>query len=31
MPVENQISAIVFSVKRILHYYRVLVSHADRL
>jgi hypothetical protein len=31
MPVENQISAIVFSVKQILHYYRVLVSHADRL
>src|SRR5580704_5819056 len=31
MPVENQISAIVFSVKQILHYYRVLVSHAARL
>jgi hypothetical protein len=31
MPVENQISAIVFSVKQILHHYRVLVSHAARL
>lgn len=29
--VENQISAIVFGVKQILHYYRVLVSHAGRL
>jgi hypothetical protein len=28
---ENQISAIVFSVKQILHNYRVLVSHANRL
>jgi hypothetical protein len=31
MPVENQISAIVFSVEQILHHYRVLVSHADSL
>ena len=31
MPFENQISAIVFSVKQILHHYRVLVSHADSL
>ncbi len=31
MPLENQISAIVFSMKQILHCYRVLVSHADRL
>jgi hypothetical protein len=31
MPVENQISAIVFSVEQILHYYRALVSHADSL
>jgi hypothetical protein len=31
MPLENQISAIVFSVKQILHCYRVLVSHADSL
>jgi hypothetical protein len=29
--VENQISAIVFGVKQILHNYRVLVSHAGRL
>jgi hypothetical protein len=29
MPFENQISAIVFSVEQILHYYRVLVSHVD--
>jgi hypothetical protein len=31
MPFENQVSAIVFSVKQILHYYRVLVSHAAHL
>jgi hypothetical protein len=31
MPLENQISAIVFSIKQILHCYRVLVSHAGRL
>jgi hypothetical protein len=31
VPVENQISAIVFSVEQILHHYRVLVSHADSL
>ena len=31
MPFENQISAIVFSVKQILHYYRVLVGHAGCL
>lgn len=31
MPLENQISAIVFSLKQILHCYRVLVSHADSL
>ena len=31
MPVENQISAIVFSVEQILHHYRVLVSHANSL
>ena len=31
MPFENQISAIVFSVKQILHHYRVLVSQASRL
>lgn len=31
MPVENQISAIVFSVEQILYHYRVLVSHADSL
>jgi hypothetical protein len=30
-PVENQISAIVFTVKQILHYYRVLVSQAGSL
>src|ERR1700720_3100822 len=30
-PAESQISAIVFSVKRILHQYRVLVSHVDSL
>jgi hypothetical protein len=31
MPFENQISAIVFSVKQILHCYRELVSQAGRL
>jgi hypothetical protein len=31
VPVENQISAIVFSVEQILHHYRVLVSHAGSL
>jgi hypothetical protein len=31
IPVENQISAIVFSVEQILHHYRVLVSHASSL
>jgi hypothetical protein len=31
IPFENQISAIVFSVKQILHYYRVLVGHAGSL
>ncbi len=31
MPLENQVSAIIFSVKQILHYYRVLVSHAASL
>src|SRR5215469_3651384 len=31
MPFENQISAIVFSVKQILYHYRALVSHADSL
>jgi hypothetical protein len=31
MPVENQISAIVFSVEQILRHYRVLVSHAYAL
>jgi hypothetical protein len=31
MPVENQVSAIVFSVKQILHHYRLLVSQASRL
>jgi hypothetical protein len=31
MPFENQISAIAFSVKQILHHYRALVSHADSL
>lgn len=31
MPFENQISAIVFSIKQILHHYRVLVSRADSL
>jgi hypothetical protein len=31
MPFENQISAIAFSVKQILHHYRTLVSHADKL
>ena len=30
-PFENQISAIAFSVKQILHHYRALVSHADRI
>jgi hypothetical protein len=30
-PSESQISAIVFSVKQILHHYRVLVSHVDSL
>jgi hypothetical protein len=30
-PSENQISAIAFSVKQILHSYRVLVSHVDSL
>jgi hypothetical protein len=31
MPFENQISAIAFSVKQILHHYRALVSHADSI
>jgi hypothetical protein len=31
LPFENQISAIAFSVKQILHHYRTLVSHADRI
>ncbi len=31
MPLENQISAIVFSAKQILNCYRVLVSHANSL
>lgn len=31
MPFENQISAITFSVKQILHHYRALVSHAESL
>jgi hypothetical protein len=31
IPVENQISAVVFTVKQILHYYRLLVSHAATL
>jgi hypothetical protein len=30
-PSESQISAIIFSVKQILHHYRVLVSHVDAL
>ena len=30
-PFENQISAIAFSVKQILHHYRALVSHADSI
>ncbi|MBV9130003.1 MAG: hypothetical protein JO298_06415 [Verrucomicrobia bacterium] len=31
MPFENQISAIAFSIKQILHRYRMLVDQADRL
>jgi hypothetical protein len=31
MPFENQISAIAFSVKQILHHYRALVSRVDKL
>ena len=31
MPFENQISAIVFSVKQILHHYRALVDSVDKL
>lgn len=31
MPFENQISAIAFSVKQILHHYRALVSQVDKL
>jgi hypothetical protein len=31
MPFENQISAIAFSIKQILHRYRTLVDHADKL
>jgi hypothetical protein len=31
MPIENQISAIVFSVKQILHHYRTLVDYANKL
>jgi hypothetical protein len=31
MPFENQISAITFSVKQILHHYRALVSHFDNI
>ncbi len=31
MPFENQISAIAFSVKQILHHYRALVSHVDSI
>jgi hypothetical protein len=31
MPFENQISAIVFSVKQILHHYRTLVDYANKL
>ncbi len=31
MPFENQISAIAFSVKQILHHYRALVSHAGSI
>jgi hypothetical protein len=31
MPVENQIAAIAFSIKQILHRYRTLVDHADKL
>jgi hypothetical protein len=30
-PVENQISAIVFSVKQILHQYRTLVNYTNKL
>jgi hypothetical protein len=30
-PFENQISAIAFSVKQILHHYRALVSRVDKL
>lgn len=31
VPFENQISAIAFSIKQILHRYRTLVDHADKL
>ncbi|HTC13217.1 MAG TPA: hypothetical protein VK692_03300 [Chthoniobacterales bacterium] len=31
MPIENQVSAIVFCVEQILRYYRILVSHASSL
>jgi hypothetical protein len=31
MPFENQVAAIAFSVKQILHHYRSLVSHAARI
>ena len=31
MPFENQVSAIAFSVKQILHHYRALVSQVDKL
>jgi hypothetical protein len=31
VPVDNQISAIAFSVKQILHHYRALVSQADNI
>jgi hypothetical protein len=31
VPFENQISAIAFSVKQILHHYRALVSRVDKL
>jgi len=30
-PSENQISAIVFCIKQVLHSYRILVSHVDSL
>ena len=31
VPFENQVSAVAFSIKQILHHYRALVGHADSL